>query len=308
MRCLVLGGNGFIGSHVVDKLLVKGHSVRVYDRASERFRPPLPDVEYIHGEFGNRGLIREALKDIDVVFHLISTTIPKTSNDDPIFDVRSNVIDTIKLLEECVVARVRRVVFASSGGVIYGIPKTNPIPESHPTNPICSHGITKLMIEKYLALFRHLYGLDYVVLRASNPYGERQNPFGEQGAIAVFLGKVARGEPIVIWGDGGVIRDYFYVGDLADAYLKAATLDVKERIFNIGSGVGTSLVEVIELIAEATGKNPEVSYTESRPFDVPTNVLDISLAKEHLGWHPHTDLVSGIKRTWKWVERVMRDR
>lgn len=305
MNYLVLGGNGFIGSHLVDLLLHEGHGVRVYDRADDRFRNRLAEVEYIYGELGNQGLIRAALTDMDVVFHLVNTTIPGTSNADPAFDVQSNVVDTIRLLEECVSAKIKRLVFTSSGGTVYGIPQTVPIPESHPLNPTCSYGITKLTIEKYLALFGHLYGLECVTLRPSNAYGERQNPFGQQGVVGVFLGKIVHQEPIIIWGDGSVTRDFVYAGDLAAALYQAAICNsLTERTFNIGSGSGASINEVLEALSVVTGQDLDVRYTEARQFDVPVNVLDISLAKERLGWAPVTDLVSGLSRTWTWIQEI----
>ncbi|MDY7076297.1 MAG: NAD-dependent epimerase/dehydratase family protein [Chloroflexota bacterium] len=311
MNSLVLGGNGFIGSHLVDLLLREGHQVRVYDRADDRFRSRLAQVEYIYGELGNQGLIRAALTDVEIVFHLVSTTVPGTSNADPAFDVQSNVVDTIRLLEECVAAQIKRFVFTSSGGTIYGIPQAIPIPESHFLNPTCSYGITKLAIEKYLALFRHLYGMEYVILRPSNAYGERQNPFGQQGVVGVFLGKVIRQEPIVIWGDGSVTRDFIYVGDLAAALYQAAIHDLKfeggERIFNIGSGRGVSINEILEAISVVVGQDMDVRYTQARRFDVPVNVLDISLSEKRLGWTPTTDLPSGLSRTWAWIKEAFTD-
>ena len=165
MRSLVLGGNGFIGVHLVERLVEGGHEVRIYDRSPSRFRAVPRRVEYVEGELGNHGLVREALEGVEVAYHFVSTTLPKTSNDDPIYDVRSNLVDTIQFLEACVEARVRKVIFASSGGTVYGPPESTPISEDHPTNPITSYGIVKLAVEKYLGLFHHLYGLDYAVLR-----------------------------------------------------------------------------------------------------------------------------------------------
>ena len=304
MNCLVLGGNGFIGSHIVDQLLQAGHHVRVYDRRDELFRPPLAAVEYFHGELEDRAALRSALEDVQVVFHLIGTTLPATSNQDPLYDVRSNVLGTLGLLEECVKARVSRLIFTSSGGTVYGIPQTNPIPESHPTQPICSYGITKLTIEKYLWLFHHLHGLEYMVLRCSNAYGPRQNPYGQQGVVAVFLGRVARGEPITIWGDGTVMRDYIYVEDIARAHLLAATSANGCLTLNIGSGMGHSLNRILELIFSVTGREVEVRYENARSADVPSNVLDSSLAQRELGWHARISLVEGIRRAWDWMQSV----
>jgi UDP-glucose 4-epimerase len=301
---LVLGGNGFIGTHLVDALLDKGLSVRVYDRSPSRLRETPQGAEYVEGELGNYGLIREAVEGIEVVYHLISTTLPKTSNDDPIYDVRSNLIDTLQLLEACVEGGVRKVIFASSGGTVYGLPHTVPITEDHPTNPITSYGIVKLAIEKYMDLFRHLHGLGYTVVRISNPYGPYQNPGGQQGAIAVFLHHLRTGQPITIWGDGRVVRDYIYVTDLVDALVLAAEVESGRKVLNVGSGRGTSLNELISLINEVTGERPEVKYVAGRALDVPANVLDVARACEELGWRPKTALDYGIACTWHWIKSL----
>jgi UDP-glucose 4-epimerase len=307
LKSLVLGGNGFIGIHLVDGLLERGYPVRVYDRSPNRFRATPQNVEYVEGELGNHGLIQEAVEEIEVVFHLVSTTLPKTSNDDPIYDVRSNLIDTLQLFEACVKAGVRKVIFASSGGTVYGLPQTVPITEDHRTEPLTSYGIVKLAVEKYLGLFRHLHGLDYVVLRISNPYGPYQHPGGQQGAISVFLHRLHTGQPITIWGDGSVVRDYLYIADLVDALLLAAEGETRGKVLNVGSGQGTSLNELIALIAEVTGEQPEVEYRPGRALDVPANVLDIGRVADELGWSPLTELVEGITPTWEWIRTLTED-
>lgn len=306
MNTLILGGNGFIGSHLVDKLLAEGHKVRVFDKYEEHYRKPLEGVEYCYGDFGNRGLLADAMNGIDIVFHLISTTLPKTSNDDPVFDVQSNVGETLFLLEQCVSKKVPKVVFISSGGTVYGRPVKLPIPEDSPTDPECSYGITKLTIEKYLALFKLLHGLDYVVVRPSNPYGDRQNPNSIQGAIPVFLGKVAKGDTIEIWGDGEVVRDYIFIDDLVEGIYKAATMDTQSRIFNLGSGTGHSLNEIVEVIRRITGQEVKVEYKAKRAFDVPKIYLDITRAREELSWTPVTSLEKGIEKTWEFIQSLYR--
>lgn len=304
MNCLVLGGNGFIGSHLVDYLLQADHRVRVYDCRDELFRKPLFSVEYVRGRLEDRQLLRHALDGVEVVFHLVGTTLPATSNEDPIRDVQSNVVGTLGLLEECVRAGVSRLVFTSSGGTVYGIPQSNPIQESHPTNPICSYGITKLAMEKYLGLFYHLYGLEYMVLRCSNAYGPRQNPWGQQGAVAVFLGKVAQGKPITIWGDGQVVRDYVYVADVARAHVLAAQNGQGCLTLNVGSGVGHSLKDLIDLIVPITNREVEVRYKGAREADVPINVLAPLQAEMQLGWRSEVSLQEGIRQTWAWMQVV----
>lgn len=307
MKALVVGGNGFIGTNLVDHLLASGHQVRVFDRYPNRFRGQLPDVEYVVGDIGNHGEMEEAVKEMDWVFHLAYTTLPQTSNDDPVYDIRSNIADTVQLLTECVKAKVKKFVFISSGGTIYGVPQESPIKEDHPTDPICSYGISKLAIEKYLHLFRKLHGLEYVVARISNPYGELQNPNAKQGAIGVFLGNVARKQPITIWGDGEVIRDYIYIGDAVKALLRAAQYQPNEespRVFNVGFGDGHTLNEIVEVIKRVVGPHVEVKYTGSRPVDVPVNVLDITRARTALGWQPEIGLEEGVARSWQWINSL----
>jgi UDP-glucose 4-epimerase len=302
MNALVLGGNGFIGSHLVDRLLGEGHAVHVFDRQPERYRKPLARVVYHIQDFGNRAFLASVLPHMDVVFHLVSTTVPKTSNDDPAFDVMSNVVETIHLLEQCAREKVRKVVFVSSGGAVYGTPAALPVAEDSPEKPESSYGITKLAIEKYLGLFQRLYGLNYVVLRPSNPYGERQNPDGDQGVIAVFLGKIAKGEAIDIWGDGGNVKDFIYIGDLIDGVYKAAFRDTVHRVFNIGSGIGHSVNDIVRMITEKVGRPVSVNHLPKGTFDVSRIYLDIARARKELGWEPRISLDEGLRRTWEFVK------
>jgi UDP-glucose 4-epimerase len=215
--------------------------------------------------------------------------------------VESNVVGTLNLLNQSVQSGVKKIVFGSSGGTVYGVPQSIPIPENHPTNPICSYGITKLTIEKYLALFGRLHGLEPVILRMANPYGERQDFRRAQGAVAVFLGKTYRDETIEIWGDGTVARDFFYIGDLLPAVAAVIEEKVSSTVYNIGSGECCSLNAVLEAIRKVTGKEPKVEYKPGRPLDVPINCLDISRAKSELGWAPTTPLEEGLKKTWDWL-------
>ena len=299
MRCLVLGGCGFLGSHLVDGLLDNDYEVVVFDKFNvdtKNIGHNLNKISLIKGDFINKSDLQKAIKDIDYIFHFIGTTLPESSTQNPIYDIETNVISTINLLEIAKSANVRRIIFASSGGTIYGIPQKIPIPEDHPTTPICAYGISKLMIEKYLHLYFSLHGLDYVSLRFSNPYGERQDPDKSQGVIGVFLGDIIKGYPITIWGDGEVVRDYIYVKDIVNACLKAAELNqTKYHIFNIGSGNGISLNELIEIIRKGAGKEIKVKYTQGRKIDVPINILDRTLAKKVFGWKPKVLIEQGIK-------------
>jgi UDP-glucose 4-epimerase len=304
MRAVVVGGNGFIGSHLVDALLADGWRVVVYDRAPERYRPPLARVEYVLADLENMRVLTSALSQADVVFHLASTTIPKSSNDAPVSDIQNNLINVVHFLKVCVKTQVGKVVFLSSGGTVYGIPQYLPVDEDHPTNPICSHGIVKLAIEKYMYLFKHLYGLSYTVLRPANPCGQRQNPAGNQGAVTVFLGCVARDLPITIWGDGETVRDFFHVSDLAAAGLAAATARTASLVLNIGSGRGRSLNELLEMIESVVRKPVRVVRLPARPFDVPKLVLNVQRAHDELEWTPKISLEEGILDTWNWVRSL----
>lgn len=304
MRSLVLGGNGFIGTHLVDALVREDHAVRVFDRSPNVFRDTPTGVEYVPGNLGDHDLVREAVAGAETVFHLASTTLPENSNEDPAYDVRSNLVDSLNLFEACASAGVRKVVFASSGGTVYGPPQTTPIREDHPTDPITSYGVVKLAIEKYLGLFRHLHDLDYAVLRISNLYGPYQSPARRQGAVAVFLHRLHTDRSITIWGDGGVVRDYLYVADLVDALKLAAATETRAKVLNIGSGRGASLNDLISLMAEVTGERPHIEYRPSRALDVPMNVLDTRLARRELNWSPSTDLPKGLARTWAWIQTL----
>jgi UDP-glucose 4-epimerase len=307
LRCLVLGGRGFIGSHLVDALLAQGHIVRCFDRPyltpPDGSSPPQHNFELREGDFVSEADVAEALADCEICFHLVSTTLPKSSNADPVYDVESNVMATLRLLNRAVEAKLRKIVFVSSGGTVYGMPRQLPIPEHHPTDPLCAYGITKLAIEKYLELYRHLHGLDYTVLRIANPFGERQRIQSSQGAVAVFLGKVLRGEPVEIWGDGSVIRDYIYIADVVEALLRAMAHTGDERVFNIGSGRGRDLNEILDIMARVTGRPVNRRYLPGRAFDVPVSVLSITRANEILRWFPQTDFETGLARFAEWLQR-----
>jgi UDP-glucose 4-epimerase len=297
MKALVLGGTGFIGSFVVDRLLAQGHQVRVFSRTPEIFRAPLLAVDYRMANFDDLPALTDALRGVDLVFHLISTTIPGTSNQDPVFDIESNLVATVQLIQRIRDSGVRKLVYLSSGGTVYGIPETLPIPEDHPLRPICSYGIVKVAVENYLHMFQQLYGLDYVVIRASNPYGERQGHFGTQGVIGTFLNKTLKGEELEVWGDGELIRDFVYGEDLARLCVAAGASD-KIGVYNAGSGAGHSIKGIIACVEEAVGRKVVVNFRASRNFDVPKVVLDISKASREFGWRPEVDLASGIKMTW----------
>jgi UDP-glucose 4-epimerase len=302
MRILVLGGSGFLGSHIVDKFLAEKHDVAVYDLYPERFRRSPAGIKFFTGDFGNVGALDELIgTGFDAVIHCVSTTTPKSSNESPEFDIQSNVIGTLYLLDICVKHKVGKLVFMSSGGTVYGdIGDLAMVDETHAVRPMCSYGVSKLTIEHYLDVYRHLRGLDYVALRLSNPYGERQSPLRALGALTVFLHRALKRQNIEIWGDGSVTRDFIYVGDVATAvYL--ATVKPISGVFNVGTGTGLSLRDILVQITTAVGRMPSVEWMASRSFDVPRIVLDASKLVKSTDWKCKTSLEDGVAITTDWL-------
>jgi UDP-glucose 4-epimerase len=305
-KALVVGGNGFIGSHLVDKLVDDGWEVVVLDLFDRRYDYCPSQVRFIRGDLDQSYLLRESLIGVDVVFHLAWSGIHEVANQEPVAGIISNLLPTIKLFDNCLQANIKRLVFISSGGTVYGPATILPIPETHPKNPLNLYGVNKLMVEKYLQVYNNLYGLDYAVVRPSVPYGPRQNPQSRQGAVAVFLYRVAKHIPITIWGDGNITRDYFYILDLVDALVSCAERPtLKDRIFNIGGGSEISLNTLLHKVEVTIGKKGIVEYQEPRKFDAHRILLDIQHAKSELNWTPKVSLDQGIEQTWQWMSTII---
>lgn len=294
----MLGGNGFLGSHLVDRLLAGGHEVAVLDRAPPPIGIHWAGVRQFHGALEDGKVVSEALLACDTVYHLVSTTVPSTSNLDPVADIHGNLIATVRVLDLMVKYGVRKIVYFSSGGTVYGDVDADQVDETNALAPVCSYGVVKVGIENYLGMYAHLYGLEPTVLRASNPYGARQGHSGLQGLIGTCLVRVAQGLPIEIWGDGSIVRDYIYVDDLA----RLAVLSGQSRqtgIFNAGSGVGHSVAEVVSAIGRVTGRKSEIIYRPARAFDVRRIVLAVEKAKNAFDWQPLVELEEGLDFTWR---------
>lgn len=296
MKFIIFGGSGFIGSSVLDLLLKEGYKVRVFDRLplkNKRNYINFENIEEINGDFSNIKDVSRALEGMDVVIHLISTTLPANSNSQILFDIESNLIPTIKLLN-LMALKKSSLIFVSSGGTVYGNPIYLPINESHTTNPLVSYGVTKLSIESYMLLYKKLYGMDIKILRVSNPFGAGQNKLYGHGVIATFLSHMINNKTIEIWGDGSIQRDYLYITDLSRAIYKAIQYKGRRTVFNIGSGIGVSINELITIIEATTGLTASIDYKPSRTSDVKINILDCSLAKKELLWEPLVGLDEGI--------------
>ncbi len=293
-RVIITGAGGFIGTHVANRLRKDGIEVVALDRSGES-----PDL--VRMDVRDRGRLDRVLQPGDAVIHLANTSNPTTSELDRVRDVEENLVGTLRLLEACVQRGVASLLLASSGGTVYGIPEVVPIPESHSTNPISSHGALKLAIEKYVQVYGAQSGMRHVILRCANAYGPGQTGAQGQGIIGRAMVSALRDETLEIWGDGTVVRDFVYVEDVAEAFVLAATTASADGVINIGSGSGASVNEIIELIRRVTGRPLKVRYTPSRQFDAPTNVLDITRAATMLKWKPVTPLDEGIRRSYAWA-------
>lgn len=300
MKALVLGGNGFIGTHLVDALISANIKVRVYDRPGSQRYPANPRVDYRSADMHDLASLAEALAEVDIVFHLVSSNVPSTSVLDPVSDVQNNLVGSLRLLQQMKQTGVTRIVFVSSGGAVYGNPDQLPVSEGHPLRPISSYGVVKVAIESYLGMYAELYGFSTTIIRPSNPYGPKQTRVGVQGVIPTFFGKLMTGEPVSVWGTGDVVRDYIYIDDLVSAIVELTKAGC-EGVFNVGSGVGTSLMEVIETISTVSGLKPEIEFKPSRSFDVKTVVLDIDKTQSQIEWSPQVPLKAGCESYWRWL-------
>lgn len=290
-RYLLLGGSGFIGSRLMMSLAPENEVVVIGHQPS--LDVDLQNVKYKQLDFVNCEDFSEYVRDVDVVVHLISTIIPSEATNSIALEMNENIKPTLALLRDA--SRLKkRVIFVSSGGTIYGNSETKN-KENSATNPICNYGIVKLAIEKYLELFHGYYGLDYRIIRPSNPYSEKVYQNKKQGIIPIIIDSIINRRTMRIYGEKQV-RDYIHIDDLIDGMMAVLNYDGDERIFNIGTGVGYSTEEVIKMIEEGLGKKLQVELVEARKCDVYRNVLDVSLIKQETGWGPKITLEEGIKR------------
>jgi len=303
-KALVTGGAGFIGSNTVDLLAEEGYDVIVVDDLSTGKKGNLNQkAKFYMADIRKPGLgkVFEQVKP-DVVVHLAAHIDVRKSVRDPGYDADINVRGSINLLESCRKHKVKKIVYASSGGAIYGEPQYNPVDENHPVRPLCPYGTSKYAAEKYVEMYGALYDMDYSIMRYGNVYGPRQDPLGEAGVVAIFAGLISKGKRPVIFGDGKQTRDFCFVRDVAEANLKALEENGKAKIYNIGSGVETSVNKMVEMLTKVTGVDLTPKQGKPVPGEVRHIFLDVSLARKELNWGPKTGLKEGLDATWRWMK------
>lgn len=297
---LILGGFGFIGTNLIEELLKRDfYRIFVFEfkgvlnRFGER-------ITVFYGDYNNTEDLEYVFKNckIDIVFHLISTTVPVTSNDNLEYDVESNLVGSIRLLKIMVKHNVQKLVFLSSGGTVYGRVSVNEVDEHQHTNPISAHGITKLCIEKYIQLHHHLHGLNYIILRVANPFGPYHQS-DKQGIINVAIRRALDHKRLEIWGDGSVVRDYIYVKDLAYIMSEIIAKNCWNNIINVGTGKGYSIKQILQLISEIP-LYLNIVYSPAHKYDVPYIVLNNKKLKSLISYKP-TDIKEAIKETYNWI-------
>lgn len=308
MKILLLGAAGFIGTNLTIELAKKTEDeITLVDRSKAFFKPivsmDLKNVHILEADLTVDMDFDSILKDQEVVYHLVSTTVPTTSNQHISQELVSNVIFSANLFEACIRCGVKKVVFVSSGGTVYGKEVDCPLKEKTATNPISSYGVQKITIEKLLYLCRYMYGLDYRIIRLANPYGPYQRPNGVLGAVTTFTYKALKGDEITVYGDGSVVRDFIYIDDAIRAIMKIVNGENKHRTFNLGCGYGTSIKQVLETIEKALGIKLNVSYLEGRKVDVPVNYLDISRYEKYYGALNPISLEDGIRKTADFMKK-----
>ena len=310
-RVVVLGADGFIGRHLVKGLgMTSSDSILAFDRFSDYrvgLNHPfenLKNVQIMPGNFFNRDDLINAVSDADYVFHLVSLTNPASSNNDPLIDIDSNIKGSVEMFEICIQKGVKKIIFISSGGTIYGDIDSDKINEKDLPTPRSPYGIGKLTIEHYLRYFRHKSGIDYIVYRVSNPFGPGQNIHSNQGVIPVFLYNYLTKNPITVFGDGTMIRDYIYIDDLINMMVGSFKKNNIYSEYNIGSGSGKTINDVIASIEARTGYSVEKKFIEAPLTYINKSVLDISRFSEEFGIKPKISFEDGIKKTWEYVRKI----
>ncbi|MEK9135098.1 MAG: NAD-dependent epimerase/dehydratase family protein [Patescibacteria group bacterium] len=301
MKCLVTGGAGFIGSHLVDKLIKERHGVAIIDNLSSGRKENLnPKAKFYKFDICDPAISRIFRKEKPVyVFHFAAHIEARESVKDPIFDAKINILGSLNILENCRKFNVKKIIFASSGGEIYGDAKKIPTPENYPPAPLSPYGISKLAVEKYLDAYRRLFGISYLALRFGNIYGPRQNPNGEAGVMAIFISKMLKKEQPLIHGDGKQTKDYIFIEDAINASFSAFKNNY-EGIINIGTGKETDVLDIFTEIKKLTNSSVGRKHIASPACGFKRGCLSVRKAKNELGWRPKFNIKNGLKKTVEW--------
>jgi len=304
MKVLVTGGAGFIGSNIADRLIVEGHEVVIVDDLSTGFRENVhPKATFYRLDIRDPGLAEIFEKEKpEMVNHHAAQIDVRKSVEDPMFDAQVNVLGSINLIQLCAVYGIKKVIYASTGGAIYGEPEYLPADEDHPIRPLSQYGITKHIVEHYLYLYRYNYHLNYTILRYPNVYGPRQDPHGEAGVVAIFTEALFRGKRPTIYGDGTHTRDYVFVGDIVEANLLAMERG-DGQVMNLGWGWEVSVNEIFGTLKNHLATDIEPLYVPERLGEIHRICLDSTKAQKELGWKPQVDLDEGIQRTVEYYSK-----
>ncbi|MBX7221497.1 MAG: NAD-dependent epimerase/dehydratase family protein [Blastocatellia bacterium] len=308
MKILVTGGAGFIGSHLVDAFVAAGHEVFVVDNLSTGFRANInPSATFIEADIRD-DRIKEVVAEVapDVISHQAAQIDVRISVNNPCLDAQINIVGSLNLLEAAREAGVKRVMFASTGGAIYGEQDYFPADEAHPTRPLSPYGIAKLAVEKYLDYYRWVYGVQTSVLRYANVYGPRQNPHGEAGVVAIFCERMCAGTPLVINGDGEQTRDYVYVGDVVRANLTALA-DAESDVYNVGTAIETNVNQIFHHLREAAGLDLEENHGPAKLGEQRRSVITARRLAEKFNWQPETDLATGLRHTFEFFRQKIEN-
>lgn len=306
MKIIVTGGAGFIGSNVVDGFLKEGYQVVIIDNLSTGLERNInPQAKFYCADIRDRDAIRQIFEEErpDYVDHHAAQIDVRKSTDDPIFDAECNIFGSLNIITNAIRTGVRKIIYSSTGGAVYGEPEYLPVDEHHPIKPECQYGISKHTVEHYLYLYSLHYGIRYTALRYSNVYGPRQNPFGEAGVNAIFIGKMAGGEIPTIFGDGEQLRDYIYVDDVVRANILAIEKG-DNQILNIGSGSGISVNQVYAELSEIFSFPYLPQYAPPRTGEIQRIYLDNTKARQEMGWQPTIEFREGLKRTVEWFSHL----
>lgn len=301
MNVLLIGGNGFIGSYLIDTLINTGHSVRVLDRGPEKYRKPNSLVDYRIAGLDNKTALWEALLGIDVVFHLASALVPSVADIQMNPMIEQGLFPTVDLLEFMAKLGIKRIIYFSSGGAVYGNSQKAMIDEDTELRPISPYGMIKVFNELFIEYFCNRHNIDSLILRPSNPYGPRQGHYLAQGVISTFLKKRYDGQPFIVFGDGHNKKDYIYIEDLVKSIYILFSENTK-GVFNIGSGQGTSLNEIIRIINTVTQLESSISYVDAKEYDVRDFVLNNAKLYQITNIKPATSITEGITKTWLWLK------